>query len=99
MKNLGFPFDKNRMSETIQEHTACWMRDLSETTDPSSVFIRVKDLLDGAKRPCLPVNLWAVQNGFLDACLLAADLSPRAVNEYRAFAEDLELPVSVVPGG
>jgi hypothetical protein len=98
MKKLEFPIDKNQMAETIQGKSALWMKDLVGAPDPSSIFIRVKDLLAGAGGLDLPVNLWSVQNSFLDACLLVSDLSPQRLNEYRAFAEELELPVSVVQG-
>ena len=97
MKKLEFPIDKNQMAETIQRKAALWMKDLVEAPDPSSIFIQVKDLLAGAGRLGLPVNLWSVQNSFLDACLQVAKLSPQGLNEYQAFAQELELPVSVVP--
>ncbi len=99
MKKLEFPIDRNQMAETIQEKAALWMKDLSSAPDPSAIFGRVKELLTGAGRLGLPLNPWSVQNSFLDACLLAADCSPQGLNAYRAFAEELELPVSVVPGG
>jgi hypothetical protein len=99
MKKLEFPIEKNQMAETIQGKTARWMKDLSGASDPSAIFGRVRELLAGAGRLGLSVNLWSVQNSFLDACLLAADLSPQVWTEYRAFAEELALPVSVVPGG
>ncbi len=99
MKKLEFPIDKNQMAETIQGKAALWMKDLLGAPDPSPIFIRVKDLLAGAGKLDLPVNRWSVQNSFLDACLLVSDLSPQGLNEYRTFAEELELPVSVVPGG
>ncbi len=99
MKKLKFPIDKNQMAETIQGKVALWMKDLVGAPEPSFIFGRVRELLNGAGKLSLPVNLWSVQNSFLDACLLVSDLSPQGMNDYRAFAAELELPVSVVPGG
>ncbi len=97
MQKLEFPIDKNQMAETFQQKATQWMKGLAQAPEPSSVFGRVRELLAGAGKLGLAVNLWPVQNSFLDACLLVSDLSPRGLNEYRAFAEELELPVSVVP--
>ena len=99
MKKLKFPIDKNQMAETIQGKVALWMKDLVGVPEPSFIFGRVRELLNGAGKLSLPVNLWSVQNSFLDACLLVSDLSPQGRKDYRAFAAELELPVSVVPGG
>ncbi len=97
MEKLGFPVDRQQLGEGIQARIEQRLHSLAADPRTANLFLRVKDHWQGAKDLGLPINLWAVQDAFLDACLLTGSLEPGVREAYWGFAGEIGLPAEVLP--
>ncbi|MBI5583887.1 MAG: DUF3536 domain-containing protein [Deltaproteobacteria bacterium] len=97
MEKLGFPVNREQLGENLRSRIEELLRRLPGHPHPGTLFDRLRDLLRGAQGLGLPINLWSVQDAFLDACLLADHLELGVREGYERLAAEMELGKDVLP--
>jgi alpha-amylase/alpha-mannosidase (GH57 family) len=95
-KDLGYPLRKTKVQEQIQSRIEEAIRHLREYPDPAQLFEAILKVIRVCRQFDLPLNLWNVQNSFLDACNDLPQKKPAVLPVYQAFAKEIEIPPEII---
>jgi hypothetical protein len=95
-QELGYPLPKAEVKQRIERRMAKEMEKVKGYPDPGLLFAGISEILGLCRRFDVPINLWDIQNSFVDA---GKDL-PAGRQEvrdlYLAFAREIEIPPEVI---
>jgi hypothetical protein len=95
-QELGFPLTKEQIRRRLQISLEQAIQRIREYPDPGQLFASITAMIRTCRKLDVDLNLWNIQNIFLDACHdLPAD-KPEYRNPYQTFAESIEIPSAVI---
>ena len=95
-QELGFPLPKERIRQRIQISLEQAVRRLREYPDPAPLFMAIQKIIQACRRFDFELNLWNLQNSFLDACSDLPQDKPEYRDQYQAFAREIDIPSEVI---
>jgi alpha-amylase/alpha-mannosidase (GH57 family) len=96
-RELAFPLSKERVRRRVQISLEQAIQRVREYPDPGGLFEAVADTIQICRRFNLDIDLWNIQNYFLDACHDLPEDKPAFRKPYQSFAEKIEIPSEVIP--
>jgi len=95
-QELGYPLPKEQVQQRIQIRIEKEIKQLKAYLDPDRLFTAIYKMIQICHQFDVPLNLWNVQNSFLDACRDLPQNKPEYQEHYRAFALKIDLPPEVI---
>ncbi len=95
-QELGYPLPKEQVQQRIQIRIEKEIKQLKVNLDPDRLFTAIYKIIQICHQFDVPLNLWNVQNSFLDACRDLPQNKPEYRKNYRAFALKIDLPPEVI---
>ena len=95
-KELGYPLSKTQIQEQIQRRIEKAIRQLRDYPDPARLFTTIQKVIQACRQFDLPLNLWNIQNSFLDACNDLPQKRPEIRPLYQAFAQEIDIPSEII---
>jgi alpha-amylase/alpha-mannosidase (GH57 family) len=93
---LGYPLSKTRIQEQIERRIEKAIRQLRDYPDPAQLFTTIQKVILACRQFDLPLNLWNIQNSFLDACNDLPQKRPEVRPFYQAFAQEIYIPSEII---
>ncbi len=98
-QELGYPLTKELIQQRIQRRIEKAIKQLREYPEPDRLFTAIQKVIQTCHRFELPLNLWKIQNSFLDACNDLPRNRPEYRERYKAFAREIDIPSEVIGWG
>ncbi len=95
-QELGYPLPKGQVQARIEARIEKEIRQLRVYLDPVRLFTAIQKLLDLCRLFDVSLNLWNVQNSFLDACKDLPQNKPEYREIYQGFAREIDIPSEVI---
>jgi alpha-amylase/alpha-mannosidase (GH57 family) len=95
-QELGYPLPNEQVQQRIQIRIEKEIKQLKAYLDPDRLFTAIYKMIQICHQFDVPLNLWNVQNSFLDACRDLPQNKPEYREHYRAFALKIDLPPEVI---
>lgn len=95
-KELGYPLSKPQIQEQIQRRIEKAIGQLRDYPDPARLFTTIQKVIQTCRQFDLPLNLWNIQNSFLDACNDLPQKRPEVRPLYQAFAQEIDIPAEII---
>ncbi len=95
-QELGYPLPKGQVQGRIEGRIEKEIRQLRVYLDPVRLFTAIQKLLHLCRLFDLSLNLWNVQNSFLDACKDLPQNKPEYREIYQGFAREIDIPSEVI---
>ncbi|OGP49295.1 MAG: hypothetical protein A2Y79_10860 [Deltaproteobacteria bacterium RBG_13_43_22] len=95
-QELGYPLPKGQVQGRIERRIEKEIRQLRLYLDPGRLFTAIQKMIHLCRLFDVPLNLWNVQNSFLDACKDLPQNKPEYRDLYQAFAREIDLPSEVI---
>jgi hypothetical protein len=93
---LGFPLSKKQIQEAIELRIEKALRHMKGYPDPGGLFPALQKVLQICRKFDLPLNLWNIQNSFLDACKDLPREKPELRQLFEALAGEIDIPPEVI---
>jgi hypothetical protein len=95
-QELGYPLPKGQVLGRLERRIEKEIRQLRVYLDPGRLFTAIKNLIFLCRLFAVPLNLWNVQNSFLDACKDLPQNKPEYRDLYQVFAQEIDIPPEVI---
>ena len=95
-QELGAPLTKEQIKQRIQRRIKLAINQLIDFPDPSNLFTAISKVIRLCGRNDVPLNLWNLQNSFLDACQELPHDKPDFKTHYQAFAQEIDIPAEII---
>ena len=95
-QELGYPLTKEQVQQCIQRRIEKEIKQLRVYLDPERLFRAIQKLIKLCHRFDVPLNLWNIQNNFLDACKDLSQNKPEYRALYQSFALEIDIPSEVI---
>ncbi len=95
-QELGYPLLKGQIQGRIERRIEKEIKQLRVYLDPERLFIAIQKMIRLCRLNAVPLNLWNIQNSFLDACKDLPQNKPEYRDLYQAFAREIDLPPEVI---
>jgi hypothetical protein len=96
-RDHGYTVKSDEMARTFKGKLEALLLGLPDHKDPENLFGRLGMLLKVSELMGIPLDLWAIQNRFLDACLCLDPPGPEVKAAYEAFSPRIGIPSQVIP--
>jgi hypothetical protein len=96
-RELGHPLTKERTWDILQKRIGAALKGLPQHPDPESLLAAVQGIIRTCRQWEVPVQLWDVQNHFLDACRELGQEQLKNKEIYLMFSREIEIPPEVIP--
>jgi hypothetical protein len=93
---LGYPLPKAQVQGRIEQKIEKEIRQLRVYLDPTRLFNTIQKMIHLCRLYDVPLNLWNVQNSFLDACNDLPQNKPEYRDLYQGFAREIDIPPEVI---
>jgi hypothetical protein len=95
-QELGYPLPKEQVQGRIESKLEKEIKQLRAYLDPARLFNTIQKMIHLCRSFDLPLNLWNVQNSFLDACKDLPQNKPEYRDLYQVFAREIDIPPEVI---
>ncbi|MEW6184147.1 MAG: DUF3536 domain-containing protein [Thermodesulfobacteriota bacterium] len=95
-QELGYPLPKEEVRQRIERRMAREMEKVKGYPDPGSLFACIAEILKLCRRFDIPLNLWDIQNNFLDAGKDLPAGRQEVRDAYLSFAREIDIPPEVI---
>ena len=95
-RELGYPIPKGQVQGRIEQKIEKEIRQLRVYLDPTRLFTTIQKIIHLCRLFDVPLNLWNVQNNFLDACNDLPQNKPEYRDLYQGFAREIDIPPEVI---
>jgi hypothetical protein len=95
-QELGYPLPKEQVQQRIQIRIEKEIKQLRLYLDPGRLFTTIQKMIQLCRLFDLPLNLWNVQNSFLDACKDLPQNKPEYRKLYQDFVREIDIPSEVI---
>jgi alpha-amylase/alpha-mannosidase (GH57 family) len=93
---LGYPLPKGQVQGRIESRIEKEIKQLRLYLDPGRLFTAIQKMIQLCRLFDLPLNLWNVQNSFLDACKDLPQNKPEYRKLYQDFVREIDIPSEVI---
>jgi alpha-amylase/alpha-mannosidase (GH57 family) len=95
-QELGYPLAKSQVQGRIEQKIEKEIKKLRVYLDPTRLFDTIQKMIHLCRSFDVPLNLWNVQNSFLDACKDLPQNRPEYRDLYQIFAREIDIPPEVI---
>lgn len=95
-QELGWPLSKEQIRQRLQRKIEKALKQLREYPDPKRLFLAIPKVIQTCQKFDVPLQLWNVQNSFLDACKDLPQDRPEYRDLYQTFAQEIDIPSEVI---
>jgi hypothetical protein len=95
-QELGYPLPKGQVQGRIEAKLEKEIKQIRVYLDPERLFAAIQKLIQLCRLFDFPLNLWNVQNSFLDACKDLPQNKPEFRELYQVFAQEIDIPPEVI---
>ncbi len=95
-QELGYPLAKSQIQGRIEQKVEKEIKQLRVYLDPTRLFYTIQKMVHLCRSFNVPLNLWNVQNSFLDACKDLPQNKPEYRDLYQVFAREIDIPPAVI---
>jgi alpha-amylase/alpha-mannosidase (GH57 family) len=95
-QELGYPLPKGQVQGRIEGSIEKEIKQLRVYLDPERLFTAIQKLILLCRQFDVPLNLWNVQNSYLDACKDLPQNKPEYRELYQVFAREIDIPPEVI---
>ena len=93
---LGTPLPKEQIKQRILRSMKLAFEHITDYPDPEVLFAAISRVIRICKQNDVPLNLWNLQNSFLDVCRILPQTSLEAKAKYQAFAQEIDIPADII---
>jgi len=95
-QELGAPLDQEQIRQKIESRIKELIKEVKDYPVPGNLFTVFSRVIRLSAGYDVPLNLWTLQNSFLDACRDLPPDRPEFRKLYEAFGREIDIPTEVI---